>query len=309
MNRTARPSRSSLFVPGHRAPWIEKAAGYGADTLILDLEDAVPDQEKVGARLTVRAGLKRLHAKGQAVSVRVNGFATGLTLDDLEGIVCPELHSVTLPKIETPADLHELDALLTALERRHGIPVGQIETPLGCETARAMRNVYEIATQCRRVHHVSLAAGPGGDAARAFGYQWSKEGTETLFLRSKVILDARAAGIQYPTISSWWNIKDLEGLERDARWNRQLGYRGQTVMHPSHVPIVNMVFTPTSDEIAFYQGLIDAMDDAVRNGIAAVTYKGDMVDEAMVKTAREMLAFAKSIGVSAGGATPERETS
>ncbi len=294
-----KPSRSALFVPGHRAPWIEKAAGYGADTLILDLEDSVPDQEKAAARPIVRAGLKALAAKGQGASVRVNGFATGLTLDDLEGILCPELTSVLLPKVETPADMHELDALLTHLERRMGIPVGQVETPLGCETSKAMRNVYEIATSCRRVKRVSLAAGPGGDAARAIGYQWSKEGTETLFLRSKVVLDARAAGVQYPTISSWWNIKDLEGLEKDARWNRQLGYRGQTVMHPSHVPIVNKVFTPTEDEIAFYKGLIEAMQDAEKKGIAAVTYKGDMVDEAMVKTAREMLEFARSIGLPA----------
>jgi citrate lyase subunit beta / citryl-CoA lyase len=292
-----RPTRSALFVPGHRASWIEKAAGYAADLLILDLEDAVPSQEKVGARATVKAGLQMLASKGQAVSVRINGFATGLTLDDLEGILCPELASVSLPKVETPADMNELDALLTHLERRMGIPVGQIRTPLGCETSKAMRNVYEIATSCRRVTGVSLAAGPGGDAARAIGYQWSKEGTETLFLRSKVVLDARAAGIQYPTISSWWNIKDLEGLERDARWNRQLGYRGQTVMHPSHVPIVNRVFTPTDDEIAFHKGLIQAMEDAEKKGIAAVTYQGDMVDEAMVKTSREMLEFARSIGL------------
>jgi citrate lyase subunit beta/citryl-CoA lyase len=292
-----RPSRSSLFVPGNRQAWIEKAAGYGADTLILDLEDSVPDQEKIPARAIVKAGLKALEAKGQAAGVRVNGFATGLTLGDLEGILCPELHGVSLPKVETAADLHELDALLTHLERRAGLPVGHIETPLGCETARAMRDVYEIATACRRVKRVTLAAGPGGDAARAIGYQWSKEGTETLFLRSKVVLDARAAGILYPTISSWWNIKDLEGLERDARWNRQLGYRGQTVMHPSHVPIVNRVFTPSADEIDFFKGLIEAMEEAERKGIAAVTYKGDMVDEAMVKTAREMLAFAASIGL------------
>jgi citrate lyase subunit beta/citryl-CoA lyase len=291
-----KPTRSSLFVPGHRAAWIDKAAGYGADVLILDLEDSVPDQEKAGARAVTKAGIKALHAKGQAVNVRVNGFATGLTLDDLEGVLCPELHAIVLPKIETPADLHELDALLTHLERRLGIPPGTIETPLGCETAKAMRNVYEIATACRRVKNVSLAAGPGGDAARAIGYTWSKEGTETLFLRGKVLLDARAAGIQYPTISSWWNIKDLDGLERDATWNRQLGYRGQTVMHPSHVPIVNRVFTPTDEEIAFHKGLIEAMEDAQKKGLAAVTYKGDMVDEAMVKTSREMLEFARSIG-------------
>jgi len=292
-----RPSRSSLFVPGNRSAWIEKAAGYGADTLILDLEDSVPDQEKAPARAIVKAGLQMLKAKGQAAGVRINGFATGLTLDDLEGIFCPELESVNLPKVETVGDMNELDALLTHLERRMGLPVGHVETPLGCETAKAMRNIYEIATSCRRVKRVGLAAGPGGDAARAIGYQWTKEGTETLFLRSKAVLDARAAGIQYPTISSWWNIKDLEGLERDARWNRQLGFRGQTVMHPSHVPIVNRVFTPTTDEIEFYKGLIEAMKDAERKGIAAVTYKGDMVDEAMVKTAREMLDFAASIGL------------
>jgi citrate lyase subunit beta / citryl-CoA lyase len=294
-----RPSRSSLFVPGNRREWIEKAVGYGADTLILDLEDSVPDGEKAAARAIVKAGVKMLKAKGQACSVRINAFATGLTLDDLESVLCPELDSVSLPKVETSADLHRLDTLLTQLERRLGIPDGQIETPLGCETAKAMRNVYRIATSCRRVKRVSLAAGPGGDAARAIGYQWSKEGTETLFLRSKIILDARAAGILYPTISSWWNIKDLEGLERDARWNRSLGYRGQTVMHPSHVPIVNKVYTPTAEELAFHKGLIQAMEEARREGRAAVTYQGDMVDEAMVKTSREMLAFAQAIGLQA----------
>ena len=289
-----KPYRSSLFVPGNRAAWMEKAIAYGADCLILDLEDSVPDQEKVAARPLVRAAVVSLKARGQAVNVRINGFATGLTFDDLEGVLCPELDGVALPKVETVADMRELDALLTHLEQRMGIPPGTIETPLGCETAAAMRNTYEIATSCPRVKRVTLAAGPGGDAARAIGYLWSKEGTETLYLRSKAVLDCRAAGIQYPTVSSWWNIKDLEGLEKDARWNRQLGFRGQTVMHPSHVPIVNRVFTPSAEEIAYFEGLIQAMEDARKRGIAAVTYKGDMVDEAMVKTAREMLALARS---------------
>jgi citrate lyase subunit beta / citryl-CoA lyase len=188
-----RPSRSALFVPGNRREWVEKAVGYGADTLVLDLEDSVPDREKAAAREIVKAGVKMLKGRGQACSVRINAFATGLTLTDLESVLCPELESISLPKVETSADLHQLNTLLTHLERRMGIPVGQIETPLGCETAKAMRNVYRIATSCPRVKRVTLAAGPGGDAARAIGYQWSKEGTETLFLRSKVILDARAA--------------------------------------------------------------------------------------------------------------------
>ncbi len=288
-----KPYRSLLYVPGNRAAWMEKAAGYGADCLILDLEDSVPDQEKVAARPLVKSAVAALKARGQAAMVRINPFATGLTLDDLEGIMCPELAAVTVPKIETADDMRELDVLLTHLEQRMGIAAGTIETPLNCETAKGMRNVYDIATSCRRVKRVSLAAGPGGDAARAIGYQWSKEGMETLFIRSRTVLECRAAGIQYPTISSWWNIKDLEGLERDARWNRQLGFRGQTVMHPSHVPVVNRVFTPSAEEIAYCEGLIQAMDEARKRGIAAVTYKGDMVDEAMVKTAHEIIELSR----------------
>lgn len=294
-----KPYRSSLFVPGNRAAWMEKAVGYGADCLILDLEDSVPDQEKISARPLVREAIKFLHAKGQAVNVRINGFATGLALDDLEAVLTRGLSGVALPKVETVEDMKQLDVLLTHLERRLGLPAGVIETPLDCETAKGMRNIYDIVTQCPRVKRVMLAAGPGGDAARAIGYVWSKDGMETLFLRSKTVLDCRAANVPYPMISSWWNIKDLEGLEKDCRWNRQLGFRGQTVMHPSHVPIANKVFTPTSDELAYYEGLLQAMEEAQRKGVAAVTYKGDMVDEAMAKTARGMLDFAKSIGVTA----------
>ena len=288
-----KPYRSLLYVPGNKPAWMEKALNYSADCLILDLEDSVPAAEKTAARPLVKAAIIALKAKGQSVNVRINPFDTGLTLDDIEGVLCPELNGISLPKVETVADMMQLDALLTHVEKRKGMTPGSIETPLACETAKGMRNIYDIATSCPRVKRVSIAAGPGGDAARAIGYQWTKEGTETLFLRSRTILESRAAGIPYPTISSWWNIKDVEGLERDARFNRQLGFRGMTVIHPSHVPIVNKVFTPTAEEIAYCEGLIAAMDEARKAGTAAVTYKGDMVDEAMVKTAEEIIALAR----------------
>lgn len=295
-----RPYRSMMFVPGNRASWMEKAANYGADALVIDLEDSVPGQEKVSSRPIAKEGVKALRAKGQVCYVRINGFATGLAFDDLEGVLCPEVTGIMFPKVETVTDMQELDTLLTHLEKRKGIPIRTIETPLGLETAKAMRNAYEIAISCPRIHQLIMAAGPGGDANRAIGYVWTKEGRETLFLRSKAVLDSRAAGIKYPLISSWWNIKDLEGLEHDSLWNRQLGFRGAVVMHPTHVPIVNKIFTPSSEEIAYFKGLIQAMEEAEKKGVAAITYQGDMVDEAMVLTAREMLEFAKSIGVGDG---------
>jgi citrate lyase subunit beta/citryl-CoA lyase len=295
-----KPTRSLLFVPGHKPAWMEKAIKYGADVLILDLEDSVPDSEKEAARPLVKTALKFLSAQGQVCNVRVNGFVTGLTFDDLDGVLCPELQGIALPKVETVEDMKTLDMMLTLLEKRHSIPLGTIQTSLGIETAKALRNAYDIVISCERVTGLSLACGPGGDASRSMGYIWSKGGTETLYLRSKAVLEARAAGIAYPTVSSWWDIKDTEGLRKDALFNRSLGFRGQTVMHPTHVPIVNEVFTPSAEEIIFFKGLIETFEEAEKKGSAAVVYQGDMIDYAMVKTAREMLAFAEAIGVKIG---------
>ena len=142
-----------------------------------------------------------------------------------------------------------------------------------------------------------LACGPGGDAARAVGYRWTKLGEETVYLRAKAVLDARAAGIPYPMVSSWWDIRDLDGLKIDAERNRRLGVRGMCLMHPSHVPIANAIFSPQDDEIAHARGLLAAMAAAEAAGNAAVIYEGDMVDYAMVQTAQELLALAETIAV------------
>ena len=286
-----------LFVPGNKPSWMEEAIQFGPDAVILDLEDSVPDDEKVSSRRQVKEGVRILKSKGQPCYVRINGLATGLTFDDLEGVVSPELNGVSLPKVESVDDIKVLDAYIQCLERRINIPVGTVEIQLVLETAKAMRNTYEIAISCPRIHGICLAAGPGGDANRAIGYVWSKEGKETLFLRSKAVLDSRAAGIQYPMIISWLNIRDLDGLEKDALLNRQLGFKGQVVIHPSHVSVVNKIFTPSVEEITYCKGLIDAVDEAETKGSGAVVYKGNMVDRAMVTTALEMLEFAKSIGL------------
>src|SRR5262245_52397496 len=132
-------TRSALFVPGNKPDWVAKALKSGADHLILDLEDSVPDSEKAASRPLVRQALAALAREGRDCSVRINPFSTGLTLADLEGIVCPELTEVSLPKVETAADLHALDGMLTVLERAHGLESGSISTPLALETARAMR--------------------------------------------------------------------------------------------------------------------------------------------------------------------------
>jgi citrate lyase subunit beta/citryl-CoA lyase len=291
-----KPLRSMLFVPGNKPTWMEKALGYGADALIFDLEDAVPTADKSAARPLVREALEQLHDRGPTLTVRINALETGMAGDDLEAIVCPRLSAIIAPKVETPQDVATLDTLLTQCERRVGVTHGQIEIFPTLETAKGIYHAYHIATSSSRVPTLSAAAGKGGDTARSLGYVWSKAATETLYIRSKVLLEARAAGCAYPLIASWFDITDLDGLQADAQLNRQIGYSGQIVIHPSHIPLVNEVFTPTAEEIAYYQGLLAAMETAERQGTAAVMYEGAMVDIAMVKTAQQVLTHARAIG-------------
>ncbi len=136
-----------------------------------------------------------------------------------------------------------------------------------------------------------------GADAMIFDLEDAVPATETLFIRSKILLEARAAECAYPLIASWFDIKDLEGLRADVHLNRQIGFSGQVIIHPSHVPVVNDSFTPSSEEIAYYQALLEVMATAEQQGTAAVTYDGGMVDIAMLKTAQQVLTLAHQIGV------------
>ncbi len=293
----AKPIRTELFVPGNNEDWMRKAPKYGADALILDLEDSVPPENKPEARTLVRKMVKELGEAGQTLVVRVNRLETGLTGEDLEAVAGPHLYCVMLPKVQGAADVVEVDNLLKHFERRQGMEIGQILIDPALETAQGIRQAYEIATASPRVAHMGASGGKGGDTARSIGFQWTPEGLETLFLLSKVLVDVRAAGIPYPMTGGWMGIHDLDGLRASAQQARRLGYTGMHLIHPTHVPVVNEVFTPTAEEVKQWQGLIEAMEERRTQGGAAVTYDGDMVDIAHEETARTMLALAREIGV------------
>ena len=293
----ARPIRSELFVPGNKEDWMRKAPRFGADALILDLEDSVPPDHKPEARALVARMLQELGEAGQTLVVRVNRLETGLTAEDLEAITGPHLYCVLLPKVEGPADVMEVDHLLRHFEGKAGVPLGKIFIDPALETAQGIRQSYEIATASPRVAHMGASGGKGGDTARSIGFEWTAEGMETLFLRSKVLVDVRAAGIPYPLSGGWMDIHNQDGLRASARQAKQLGYTGMHLIHPSHVPVVNEVFTPTAQEVEQWRGLIEAMENQRGQGGAAVTYAGDMVDIAHEETARAMLAMAREMGV------------
>ncbi|GIS94721.1 MAG: CoA ester lyase [Dehalococcoidia bacterium] len=294
---TPRPLRTSMYVPGNKEDWMRKAPKYGSDALILDLEDSVPVPNKAEARGLVRKMLEELGGEKPTLTVRVNRLETGLTSGDLEAVTCPQLYCVLLPKVESPADVVEVDNLLSHFERKVGMEVGSIYIDPGMETATSIRLSFEIASASPRVAHMGGSGGKGGDTARSIGFEWTPEGLETLYLKSKVLIDVRSAGVPYPMSGGWMDIHNLDGLRNLAIQLKQLGYTGMHLIHPSHVPVVNEVFSPSPEDVKHYKGLIAAMEDMRATGAAAVTFDGDMVDIAHEETARKMLAIAKEMGV------------
>ncbi|HZP44041.1 MAG TPA: CoA ester lyase [Candidatus Binataceae bacterium] len=296
--RQAKPLRSILFVPGNREDRIRKAPRFQADALILDLEDAVALPDKANARPIVRRMVEELGRAGQTMMVRVNDFETGLTWADLDAVVCPELYCVMIPKVTGPEDVRRADTIIEFLERKHGLEVGTVLIYPVLETAQGMRQAYEVGTASRRVVHMGGLTGKDGDIARAIGFRWTDAGHEAFYYISKVLLDSRAANVPYPIGGrGWWDIQDLEGLRQEAIRTRDFGYTGMLLIHPSHVAIVNEVFTPTREEVAHWKELIAAVEKCEREGASVVTFNGAMVDTAHVKVARDLLAWASALGV------------
>ena len=284
-----RPYRSLLFVPGHKGPWVDKAVAAGAHAVILDLEDAVPEADKQLARDTTAASVDRLAGREVGAVVRVNALDTPHFGADLEAVVRPGLDAVLLPKIMSLQDVVGFDALVRHFELRAGMPVGTVGLVPSLETARGLADVERIAAG-PRVVSLMAAAAKDADISREVGFRWSAEGLETLFLRSKVVLAARAAGLQHIVLGLWQAIADLEGLRAFATANASLGYGGQVLIHPSHVAVVNDAYAVPERELERYRGMVAAYEEASAHGSGDVLYRGEHVDLAHVQHAREVLA-------------------
>ena len=195
-----RPTRSLLFVPGHRKGWAAKAVAAGSDAVILDLEDSVPLALKGEARDIVAETIRELAKNSPHVGVyiRLNAIETGLTGDDLEKVAIEGCTGFVLPKSYGARDVIALESLTDHFERRNGVARGTLEFILSLETAQAYadcENMIKVSPRC-----ATLFAGAARDAdvSRSIGFEFTTEGLETLYLRSRAILATRAAGRGVP---------------------------------------------------------------------------------------------------------------
>jgi citrate lyase subunit beta/citryl-CoA lyase len=255
----------------------------------------VPEDLKAGARTEVATSIARLRESGSkaGVYVRVNALDTGLSGDDIEAVLVPGLDGLSLPKTFGPEDIIRFDALVTHFELKNELRPGSIEFICNLETAEAYATCEQMAVASPRVATLFAGTARDADVSRSIGFQFTPGGQESLYLRSRAVLAARAAGLEFPLVGVWQDLADAEGARRFSEQNRNLGYRGQVLIHPSHVAVANEVFSPSKFEVDFYTGMIAAFEEAEAQGAAAVVYEGMHVDYAHIKTAREVLAYSQ----------------
>jgi citrate lyase subunit beta/citryl-CoA lyase len=305
----SKPLRSVLFVPGSEPDQVKRSADHGADAVMIDLEEPrtpCSEADRERARQTVSQFFAELpdDAAGPRWFVRVQAVDTGQTLKDLRAVMNDKLTGVLLPKVHGPRDIHGADALLSAMEVEAGLPLGRTVIYPILETAQALRLAYEIAMASNRVLYMGGAISRFGDIHRAVGFRWTAEGRETLFLRSKVLLDAKAAGIRYPISGMWGgDSDDLERLRRWATELRDLGYYGMMLGNPAHIPLVHEVFSPTAEELAYWRDLDRLATEAEGQDADRILHgdpnkgEGYVVHIAHVESARKNLAWARDLGL------------
>lgn len=282
--------RSLLFAPGNHARRVEKALTLGADAVILDLEDAVANAEKVASReLVVKALRAPRRCQGY---VRVNSLSSSWSHGDFMAVVTAGVDGIVLPKVETAADLQTGEWLLQTLENERGLPPGGIDLIPIIETGLGFSNIKAIAQAARRTRRLSFGA---GDFTLDVGITWSAAETELLPYRSSFVVESRAAGLEPPLDTVWVALKDDQGFRRSVQHVKDIGFQGKLCIHPDQVPVVNEQFRPSEKEVARAHRVVEAFVEAERDGLAAIQVDGQFVDYPIVYLARRVIARADAI--------------
>ena len=290
--------RTMLFVPANSWRMITTAATEAGDAVILDLEDACPIAEKETGRVFARDSVPMLKEKGIDVYVRLNSFDTGMTEEDIRYVVTEGLDGVMLPKSESKEDIASLDKLLGEEEKKKGLKGNISILPL-LESPKGISAVSEIIAGSPRVIGVSFGA---GDYSREIGAGMgvTSLSPDDFFLmashpRSCIALAARAAGVLAFDSPFFGLVIDIDGLLKETRKVKLMGFTGKLLVHPRHVDPVNQVFAPTKEEMDFAKKVIKVYEGAKAKGLGATSMGGRMIDYGSYRRALNLIRAAEKI--------------
>lgn len=277
--------RSMLYVPGNSPGMLQHCPRFGADSVLLDLEDAVALSEKDAARDLVAEVLKSLDFGSVVVTVRVNGADTPFFEDDLRAVVPLGPHAVRIPKCSGPEDVMLADRLIGEIEGKNGMEVGTVKIHAMLETAEGVVRAREIGLSSSRVTALTLG---GQDLTADMGVKKTREGWELFAARSYVALAARSLGLEaFDTVYA--EVEDLEGLYEETRRVVGLGFTGKAAIHPSQIEWIHRAFVPEEKEVVWARRVVEAAEAAERDGKGVVSVDGRMVDAPVVRRAMNTL--------------------
>lgn len=286
--------RTLLFAPGSRPELLAKAQAGNADALIFDLEDSVPPNAKDAARANVAEALAAGLRKPMYLRInnpRAGDFRADLAVLQQAGSLA-NVVGVILPKADDAQDVAAVAAALDAIEAQgKAAPDSLAIVPL-VETCLGLRNTFELCRASPRVVGIALASAEQGDFMVDLGGRWTPRSLALTYPRSKMVVDARAAGIQWIVDGVFMNLKDLDALRTECELARELGFTGKMAIHPTQVEVMHGVFSPSADEIEYARGLLAAFREAEARGVGAVQFRGMMVDYANVRLAERILSLA-----------------
>lgn len=284
--------RTMLFIPGNNPGMLRDCYIYGADCIMLDLEDSVSIYEKDAARFLVYNALKTLDYGDVEVLVRINSLQDG-GLADLEAIVPLGKAGIRLPKTETPEDVLACEREIERIERGHGLEVGSTSMMAAIESAEGVLNALAIARSSKRLIGIALGA---EDYVTDLKTTRSAEGTELFFGRSMILHAARAAGIA-AIDCVYSNVNDEEGLIEQTKLIHTMGFDGKSVINPRQIDPIHRVFTPSEKDIEKAVSIIYALEEARAKGSGVIALNGKMIDRPVVLRAVYQLELAKAAGV------------
>ena len=288
--------RTMLFMNAQRPGLIKDAYVYGADSIMLDLEDAVAENQKDSARFSLYHALKEVDYEDTEVIVRINGLDTPHWREDVRVCVAGGADGLRIAKTESAQDVRAVEEATLAAEREFGVEEGRTLLMAAIESPRGVLNAYEICTASPRLFGVAIS---GGDYRKCMQVKVVPGGIEMLAARGHLLIAARAAGVQcFDTVFT--NLDDDEGFRAEVQQNKDMGFDGKSLINPRQIPIVHEMLATTQKEIADAEKIVRAFRENADKGVGVFTINGKMVDVAFVPGAERVIRLAKASGVYEG---------
>lgn len=285
-----------MFLNAQKPGLIKAPYIYRPDSIMLDLEDAVAENQKDAARFSLYHALKTIDYRGCERVVRINGLDTPYWKEDIRCAVAGGCDAIRIPKTERPEDVRTVEDHIEAAEKEFGIPEGRTLIMAAIESARGVMKALDICEASERLFGIALS---GGDYTKDLQTHITGTGIELMGARQNMIIAARAAGVQcFDTV--YTNLDDMEGFRKDVETIHLMGFDGKSIINPRQITIVHEIFTPTPKDIIFAEKVVKEIDDKKARGIGVFTVDGKMIDIAFYDGARRIIALAKASGVYKG---------